>query len=80
MIIIYIHFRRGKLVALSVSDRLNIDIQLFGDSAEFSLISDLRQVLSDSSSGRGSIEEIQALVANSPAIARAVVEPYDWHR
>lgn len=62
---------------LRINEQFGIDVQMFSDSDEAALVTDLRDVFAESGAEGVSPVEIRALAANMPAVARAVI---DLHR
>lgn len=62
---------------LRINEQFGVDVQMFSDSDEAALVTDLRDVFAESGADGVSPVEIRALAANMPAVARAVI---DLHR
>lgn len=61
-------------VLLKINAVFGVDVQLFSEDDEARLIADLREALSDTSSGETvSLAEIRELAANMPALGRTLV-------
>jgi XRE family transcriptional regulator, fatty acid utilization regulator len=62
---------------LRINEQFGVDAQMFSDSDEAALVTDLRDVFAEAGTEAVSPVEIRALAANMPALARAVI---DLHR
>lgn len=62
---------------LRINEQFGVDVQMFSENDEAALITDVRDVFAEAGADAVSPVEIQALVSNMPAVARAII---DLHR
>jgi len=65
---------------LRINAQFGVDVQIFSEDDEASLIADVREVLAEASAESVSMAELRALAANMPAVARAIVELHQRNR
>ncbi|HWK75197.1 MAG TPA: short-chain fatty acyl-CoA regulator family protein [Povalibacter sp.] len=61
-------------VLLRLSAHFGVDAQVFSDSDETQLITEVREVLADAGMESASLAEVRSLAMNMPGIGRAIVE------
>ncbi len=68
-------------ILLKINSVFGIDVQLFSEDEETKLLSDLRDTFADAASGeKVGMTEIRELVANMPAVGRALVTLHGRYR
>lgn len=59
---------------LRINQQFGVDVQMFSESEEVQLITEVRDSLAEAGTEAPSPDELRALVANMPGIARSIVE------